>query len=58
MRNLYRIRDLDPSNIDKLVTIKGIVIRNSDIIPEMKEACFKCFKCGLTVNASIIRGRI
>lgn len=58
MRNRHRIRDLDPSHIDKLITIKGIVIRNSDIIPEMKEAAFKCFKCGAQKNEYIQRGRI
>ena len=47
LRTHHRIRDLDPNHIDKLVSIKGIVIRNSDIIPEMKEASFKCQKCGL-----------
>lgn len=58
MRVHHRIRDLDPSHIDKLVSIKGIVIRNSDIIPEMKEAHFKCFKCGTTKQEFIARGRI
>ena len=42
MRTQHRIRDLDPTQIDKMVSIKGIVIRNSDVIPEMKEAAFKC----------------
>ena len=46
MRRIYQIRDLDPRFIDKMITIKGIVIRNSDVIPEMKEACFRCDKCG------------
>jgi DNA replication licensing factor MCM4 len=45
MRKLYQIREMDPTHIDKLVTIKGIVLRNSDVIPEMKEANFKCNKC-------------
>lgn len=58
LRTHHRIRDLDPSHIDKLVSIKGIVIRNSDIIPEMKEASFKCFKCGYQKNEFISRGRI
>jgi DNA replication licensing factor MCM4 len=40
------------------VSIKGIVIRNSDVIPEMKEACFKCVTCNLTKNEFIQRGRI
>jgi len=49
LRVTNRMRDLDPSHIDKLVSVKGIIIRNSDIIPEMKEAAFKCFKCNFTV---------
>ncbi len=49
LRATNRMRDLEPSHIDKLVSIKGIIIRNSDIIPEMKEATFKCFKCNFIV---------
>jgi len=58
MRKLYRIRELDPSHIDKMVTLKGIVIRNSSVIPEMKEACFKCDKCQSTENAFVLMGKI
>lgn len=58
MRTRHIIRDLDPSHIDKLVSIKGIVIRNSDVIPEMKEATFKCYKCGVVKSEMIQRGRI
>jgi DNA replication licensing factor MCM4 len=52
------MRDLDPSHIDKLISIKGIVIRCSDVIPEMKEASFKCFKCNYTHSEFIQRGKI
>jgi DNA replication licensing factor MCM4 len=58
LRTHHRLRDLDPSHIDKLISIRGIVIRNSDIIPEMKEASFKCFKCHYVHNEFIQRGRI
>lgn len=58
MRTHHKLRDLDPSHIDKLVSVKGIVIRNSDIIPEMKEAAFKCFKCHNIHNEFIQRGKI
>ena len=40
LRKVYRIRELSPDHIDKLVTLRGIVIRCNDIIPEMKEAHF------------------
>ena len=45
LRKVYRIRELGPSHIEKLVSLRGIVIRNSDIVPEMKEAHFICTKC-------------
>ena len=45
LRKIYQIRELDPSHIDKLITLKGIVIRTSDTTPEMKEATFRCTKC-------------
>lgn len=54
----YRIRDLTPVEIDKYISLKGIVIRNSDIIPEMLMACFKCTRCGFIVNNHIDRAKV
>ena len=42
------MRDLDPADMDKLVAIKGLVIRTTPVIPDMKEAFFKCSVCGHT----------
>lgn len=36
------IRDLNPSDIDELVAIRGIVTRVSDVIPELETAIFRC----------------
>jgi len=58
MRRVLKIRDMDPSHIDKLISLKGIVIRNSDIIPEMKEACFKCEKCQNLEQVYVVQGKI
>ena len=52
------LRDLNPSDMDKLVCIKGLVIRTTPIIPDMKDAFFKCGVCGHSVNVSLDRGRI
>ena len=41
-----RIRDIGPEQVDRLVAITGIVIRTSEIIPEMRLAYFKCTMCG------------
>lgn len=58
LKTHHRMRDLEPKHIDKLVSIKGIVIRCSDVVPEMKEACFKCFKCQNEYRSFISRGKI
>lgn len=52
------MRDLDPADIDKLISIKGLVIRTTPVIPDMKEAFFKCTVCNHTVYVSIDRGKI
>ncbi|KAJ5132032.1 hypothetical protein N7448_006190, partial [Penicillium atrosanguineum] len=52
------MRDLDPADMDKLVSIKGLVIRTTPIIPDMKEAFFRCSVCSFGVQVDIDRGRI
>lgn len=54
---MSRIRDLEPTDIDKLVSIPGIIIRTSEIIPEMREAYFKCSVCH-NVEKSILQRSI
>lgn len=58
MKTVCQIRDLDPKHIDKLITLKGIAIRTSDTVPEMKEACFRCCKCKKEEYKYVERGRI
>ena len=52
------MRELDPADIDKLVSIKGLVIRSTPVIPDMKEAYFKCSVCGHALMSTIDRGKI
>ncbi|CAO3624659.1 unnamed protein product [Cunninghamella echinulata] len=52
------MRDLDPQNVDQLITIKGILIRASPIIPDMKEAFFRCLVCEHTMAVHVDRGKI
>lgn len=58
LRKVYKIRELDPTHVEKLITIKGIVIRCSDVIPEMKEGFFKCFRCYRPVSVMVESGKI
>merc|ERR1711936_750676 len=52
------MRGLDPQDIDQLITVTGMVIRASNLIPEMSEAFFQCSVCGNTCEVEIERGRI
>ncbi|XP_033916031.1 DNA replication licensing factor MCM4 [Melopsittacus undulatus] len=52
------MRNLNPEDIDQLITISGMVIRSSQLIPEMQEAFFKCQVCAFTTRVEIDRGRI
>jgi len=49
---------MDPSLIDKLVSVKGIVIRVGDVVPEMNFAFFRCIKCEHEENVSLERGKV
>lgn len=44
----YKIRDLSHKNIEALVCIEGIILRNSDLTPEMITGFFKCVNCNFT----------
>ncbi|GAA5881315.1 hypothetical protein JCM16303_000125 [Sporobolomyces ruberrimus] len=52
------MRNLNPQDIDKIVCIKGLVIRATPIIPDMKLAFFRCNACSHTVTVEIDRGKI
>lgn len=67
--NFYRIRpfnistdrgmrEINPNDIDKLITIKGLVLRVGTIIPDMKVAFFKCNVCDHAVSVEIDRSII
>ncbi|TFK29479.1 cell division control protein 54 [Coprinopsis marcescibilis] len=52
------MRGLNPTDTDKLVSIKGLVIRATPVIPDMKVAFFRCLTCQHTVQVEIDRGKI
>ena len=45
-------------DIDQLVSISGMVIRSSNIMPELKTGFFKCAVCSHTAESEIDRGKI
>ncbi|KAF9238126.1 MCM2/3/5 family-domain-containing protein [Melanogaster broomeanus] len=45
-------------SVYKLISIKGLVIRATPVIPDMKVAFFRCLTCSHTVQVEIDRGKI
>ncbi|KAF2753749.1 MCM-domain-containing protein [Pseudovirgaria hyperparasitica] len=56
--NTINLRELDPGDMDRLISVKGLVIRTTPIIPDMKDAFFRCAVCRHTVKVDIDRGMI
>ncbi|KYK57702.1 cell division control protein 54 [Drechmeria coniospora] len=52
------LRDLNPTDMDRLICIKGLVIRTTPVIPDMKDAFFRCNVCNHSVNVGLDRGKI
>ncbi|VDL98816.1 unnamed protein product [Schistocephalus solidus] len=52
------LRHLDPEDLDQLVSVSGLVIRLSGLIPEMMRAEFKCAVCGAMASVVCERGRV
>ncbi|KAI9922300.1 hypothetical protein PsorP6_001218 [Peronosclerospora sorghi] len=58
LRDLSPLRHLNPSDIDQLVCLKGMVTRCSGVLPDLKEAFFRCAICHATAQVTLDRGRI
>ncbi|OVA20381.1 Mini-chromosome maintenance [Macleaya cordata] len=59
LRTSTPMRNLNPSDIEKMVSVKGMIIRCSSIIPEIREAVFRCLVCGYFSDPVVVdRGRI
>ncbi|XP_038987666.1 DNA replication licensing factor MCM4 [Phoenix dactylifera] len=59
LKSSVSMRNLNPSDIEKMVSVKGMIIRCSSIIPEVREATFRCLVCGYYSEPVLVdRGRI
>ncbi|MFQ6079507.1 MAG: hypothetical protein ACE5NJ_10290, partial [Thermodesulfobacteriota bacterium] len=41
-----KIRDIRAEQVGKFIQVEGVLTRASDVKPEVKEAVFKCLRCG------------
>ncbi|KAI9190498.1 MCM DNA helicase complex subunit [Blastocladiella emersonii ATCC 22665] len=58
LQESINLRELNPCDIDRLVTIKGLLIRSTPVIPEPLVGFFKCLVCDETAEVEIERGRL
>ncbi|XP_011092833.1 DNA replication licensing factor MCM4 [Sesamum indicum] len=59
LKSSTSMRNLNPSDVEKMVSLKGMIIRCSSIIPEIREAVFRCLVCGYYSDPIVVdRGRI
>ncbi|ORZ39082.1 MCM2/3/5 family-domain-containing protein [Catenaria anguillulae PL171] len=58
LQDSISLRDLNPWDIDRLITIKGLMIRSTPVIPDLKIGMFKCLVCDTTQEVELDRGRI
>ena len=52
------LRELSPQNIETLVSLRGMVVRTSKLIPEVRTAHFECWSCHYQHRSGVDRGRI
>lgn len=58
MDKATNLRDLNPSDMDRMISVKGLVIRTTPVIPDMKDAFFKCSVCNHGLLITLDRGKI
>lgn len=58
LRETKVIRDLNPIDINKLISVSGMVTRTSGVIPDQSLALFACTQCGAEEVSWNDRGKV
>lgn len=58
LKTVSNLRCLDPVDMESLVSIKGMVVRCSPVIPDLKFAHFGCVICGHAEVVAVERGKV
>lgn len=56
--HVQSMRDLNPKDISTMVAVRGMVIRASNVIPDIQRAMYRCTKCKAMKDVEIQHGRI
>ncbi|CDF40985.1 DNA replication licensing factor MCM4 [Chondrus crispus] len=57
-QHVQSMRDLNPKDISTMIAVRGMVIRASNIIPDIQRAMYRCSKCSAMKDVEIQHGRI
>lgn len=55
---LLCVKELGPQSIGRLVMVRAIVVRVSEVVPEMKRAWFRCEHCGDELGVDMLNARV
>lgn len=58
LEELTRLMSLGPRYMNRLIGFRGIVIRCSDIYPEMRMAAFRCAECTAEVTVLLENAKV
>jgi len=58
LRDTKTIRSLHPSDIDRLVSVRGMITRTSQVIPDLSEAALKCRNCSKIEKVPVANGKV
>lgn len=56
--HVQSMRNLNPKDISTMVAVRGMVIRASNVIPDIQRAMYRCTKCKAMKDVEIQHGRI
>lgn len=54
----YEIRNIRSQNVGKLISVSGIIRKNTEVLPRLQIAAFVCSACGEINNVPQDRGRL
>ncbi len=54
----YEIRNIRSQNVGKLISVSGIIRKNTEVLPRLQIAAFMCSVCGGINNTAQERGRL
>lgn len=57
-RDKFKVKDLRPNRLGRLVSMAGMAVRLSEVYPEMKEAAFRCIKCSAITVIALTNARV